>query len=71
MVDNPPPSRTVGTAGNYDGAEGNGDKLLSTGVRPWELTEHKPVMTLSRGAYRPYSTVKPKISSWTPVARER
>ena len=32
------------------------DKLLQTGLREWEPKEHKPVMTLSRSAYRPYST---------------
>jgi hypothetical protein len=47
------------------------DPILKTGVRAWELTEHKPVMTLGRGAYRPYSTTKGKIGSWQPVVRER
>jgi hypothetical protein len=40
MVDKPPPD----------------DKLLQVGVRSWELEKPKPNMTLSRGAYRPYST---------------
>ncbi|OJD15506.1 hypothetical protein AJ78_04237 [Emergomyces pasteurianus Ep9510] len=32
------------------------DAILQTGVRTWELTEHRPTMTLTRGAYKPYST---------------
>ncbi|KAF4980835.1 hypothetical protein F66182_17201, partial [Fusarium sp. NRRL 66182] len=32
------------------------DKLLQTGDRPWELPEHRANLTLSRGAYKPYST---------------
>ena len=32
------------------------DALLRTGQRSWELTEHRPNVTMSRAAYRPYST---------------
>lgn len=32
------------------------DKLLNAGVRPWEPKEHRPVLTASRSAYKPYST---------------
>ena len=32
------------------------DPLVRTGQRAWELTEHRPNATLSRAAYRPYST---------------
>lgn len=32
------------------------DKLLYSGVRAWEPKEHKPVLTASRSAYKPYST---------------
>jgi NADH:ubiquinone oxidoreductase subunit len=32
------------------------DKLIHSGVRPWEPKEHKPVLTASRSAYKPYST---------------
>jgi hypothetical protein len=32
------------------------DKLLNVGVRPWEPKEHRPVLTASRSAYKPYST---------------
>lgn len=47
------------------------DKFMQTGVRPWELPEHRPVLTLSRGAYKTYSTTRPKVSAWTPVAAPR
>ncbi|KAH1293938.1 hypothetical protein KXW65_008036 [Aspergillus fumigatus] len=33
------------------------DKILQTGLRAWELPEHRPNPTLSRGAYKPYSTL--------------
>lgn len=32
------------------------DPIIQTGVRPWELREHRPTMTATRGAYKPYST---------------
>lgn len=32
------------------------DKLLQIGVRPWEDSGHKPNLTATRAAYRPYST---------------
>jgi NADH:ubiquinone oxidoreductase subunit len=32
------------------------DKISQTGIRVWEPKEHNPVLTLSRSAYRPYST---------------
>ncbi|EAW12564.1 complex I NDUFA12 subunit family protein [Aspergillus clavatus NRRL 1] len=47
------------------------DKILQLGVRAWELPEHRPNPTLSRAAYKPYSTVRPKYSAWTPVAAPR
>ncbi|KAL2361301.1 hypothetical protein RJZ56_005840 [Blastomyces dermatitidis] len=47
------------------------DAILQAGVRSWELPEHQPTMTLSRGAYKPYSTVRPKFSAWKPVAARR
>jgi NADH:ubiquinone oxidoreductase subunit len=34
----------------------NKDPVAQTGIRAWEPREHKPVLTLSRSAYRPYST---------------
>ncbi|KAB8078389.1 NADH ubiquinone oxidoreductase subunit NDUFA12-domain-containing protein [Aspergillus leporis] len=47
------------------------DKILQTGVRAWELPEHRPTLTLSRAAFKTYSTVKPKYSAWDPVAAPR
>ncbi|KAF1823169.1 NDUFA12-domain-containing protein [Dissoconium aciculare CBS 342.82] len=47
------------------------DKLLQRGVRAWEPTAHRPVLTATRSAYKPYSTVKNKFSAWTPVAAPR
>lgn len=47
------------------------DPILQTGVRKWELTEHRPSQTATRGAYKPYSTVKPKIKAWEPMIASR
>ncbi|KAJ5689134.1 hypothetical protein N7462_003526 [Penicillium macrosclerotiorum] len=55
MVDSPP----------------HADKILQTGVRTWELPEHRPNPTLSRAAFKTYSTTRPKYSAWTPVAAPR
>ncbi|KAJ8068823.1 hypothetical protein OCU04_002515 [Sclerotinia nivalis] len=49
----------------------NQDPILQTGVRPWELPHHRPTFTMSRGAFKTYSTVKPKITAWTPETVER
>ncbi|WEW56600.1 hypothetical protein PRK78_002047 [Emydomyces testavorans] len=32
------------------------DKILQTGVRAWETPEHRPNMSLSRAAFKTYST---------------
>ena len=32
------------------------DKLMQTGHRNWELPEHRPNLTLSRAAFKTYST---------------
>lgn len=32
------------------------DRILQTGHRTWELPEHCPSLTLSRGAFKTYST---------------
>lgn len=32
------------------------DRALQTGVRAWELPEHRPTLTLSRAAFKTYST---------------
>ncbi|KAL1995204.1 hypothetical protein VTN49DRAFT_1391 [Thermomyces lanuginosus] len=55
MVDSPP----------------NQDKILQSGLRKWEAPKHTPNLTQSRAAYKPYSTVRPKISAWQPVAAAR
>ncbi|KAI9818497.1 MAG: hypothetical protein M1827_000556 [Pycnora praestabilis] len=47
------------------------DKLVAVGVRSWELPEHRPNLTASRAAYRPYSTVRMKYSAWEPKAKPR
>lgn len=47
------------------------DKLLNAGVRPWEPKEHRPVLTASRSAYKPYSTVKNKYTPWQPKCAPR
>ncbi|CUS10911.1 unnamed protein product [Tuber aestivum] len=55
MVDKPP------------GAE----PVLNHEIRAWEKSEHLGNQTFGRGAYKPYSTTKPKLDSWEPVARSR
>ncbi|KAF2810987.1 NDUFA12-domain-containing protein [Mytilinidion resinicola] len=47
------------------------DPILQRLVRDWEPKEHRPTLTGSRSGYKPYSTVKPKYSGWTPVAKAR
>ncbi|TVY44474.1 NADH dehydrogenase [ubiquinone] 1 alpha subcomplex subunit [Lachnellula occidentalis] len=47
------------------------DPILQTQVRPWELPNHRPNMTFSRGAFKTYSTVKPKLTAWTPTVAPR
>ncbi|CAL3965790.1 unnamed protein product [Diplocarpon coronariae] len=47
------------------------DPILQTKVRSWELPDHRPNFTMTRAAYRPYSTVKPKLNAWTPVVAQR
>ncbi len=32
------------------------DPILQTGVRPWEIKEHRPTMTATRARYTPYNT---------------
>jgi NADH:ubiquinone oxidoreductase subunit len=32
------------------------DKILQTGIREWEPKEHRMNATMTRAAYRPYST---------------
>ncbi|KAK5742631.1 hypothetical protein LTR17_003162 [Elasticomyces elasticus] len=47
------------------------DKLLQRGVRVWEGGMHRPLLTMTRSAYKPYSTVKNKVNPWKPVAAPR
>ncbi|KAI1772958.1 NDUFA12-domain-containing protein [Hypoxylon cercidicola] len=49
------------------------DPLLAYSRRSWEDTDAKtiPNYTLTRGAYKPYSTSKSKITMWEPTAVER
>ncbi|MDI1491679.1 MAG: hypothetical protein OHK93_002888 [Ramalina farinacea] len=47
------------------------DPILRTNQRSWEIPEHRPNMTASRGAFKTYSTVKPKIHAWLPEAKPR
>ncbi|KAJ5933752.1 hypothetical protein N7454_006081 [Penicillium verhagenii] len=47
------------------------DKLLQSGQRAFEVPEHRPNLTQTRGAFKTYSTTVPKYSAWTPVAAPR
>ncbi|OTA67972.1 NDUFA12-domain-containing protein [Hypoxylon sp. EC38] len=49
------------------------DPLLAYKRRPWEDTDAKtiPNYTLTRGAYKPYNTVKAKVTTWEPTTVER
>jgi len=41
----------------------NADPIIGR-VRPWEPAEHKPVLSMSRSAYKPYSTYVAVISGY-------
>lgn len=41
------------------------DAIMQAGVRKWETPEHRPNMTLTRAAYKPYSTLVPPSTSLT------
>ncbi|KAK4543110.1 hypothetical protein LTR36_005887 [Oleoguttula mirabilis] len=47
------------------------DKLLQREVRIWEPTEHRPVLTMTRSAFKTYSTTKNKYQPWKPEAIPR
>ncbi|CCU77400.1 unnamed protein product [Blumeria hordei] len=47
------------------------DVLLQSKKNIWELPGHKPNPTATRGAFKTYSTVKPKITTWNAVAAPR
>ncbi|CAG9995954.1 unnamed protein product [Clonostachys byssicola] len=47
------------------------DALIKTGTRHFEPTKAIPNYTQTRGAFKTYNTVKPKIAAWEPVAAPR
>ncbi|KAI9807289.1 MAG: hypothetical protein M1833_000032 [Piccolia ochrophora] len=47
------------------------DPILQTGVRPWEIKEHRPNLTASRAAFKTYSTTQSKYKVWEPTAATR
>ncbi|PHH93345.1 hypothetical protein CDD83_5899 [Cordyceps sp. RAO-2017] len=47
------------------------DALLAPGRRPFEKAVPVPNYTMTRGAFKTYSTTKPKIAAWEPVAAQR
>ncbi|ERS98717.1 hypothetical protein HMPREF1624_05504 [Sporothrix schenckii ATCC 58251] len=48
------------------------DSLMATAnARAWAVPEHRPNFTGTRGAFKTYSTTKPKINAWDPVAAPR
>ncbi|KAI7535917.1 hypothetical protein D0869_12596 [Hortaea werneckii] len=47
------------------------DKIMQRGVRHWEPSEHKPILTATRSAFKTYSTTKNKYAPWQPVAAPR
>ncbi|KKA28624.1 hypothetical protein TD95_004984 [Thielaviopsis punctulata] len=47
------------------------DPVLETKVRKWETPDVRVNPTGTPGAYRPYNTTVPKISSWEPQAVAR
>lgn len=46
------------------------DKLMQPQLRAWEPKEHRPVLTASRSAYKPYNTYASQCD-WRDAARER
>ncbi|KAK5166121.1 uncharacterized protein LTR77_008382 [Saxophila tyrrhenica] len=47
------------------------DKIMQRQLRSWEPKEHRPVLTASNSAYKPYNTTKNKYSAWKPAATPR
>ncbi|KAF8425626.1 NADH ubiquinone oxidoreductase subunit NDUFA12-domain-containing protein [Tirmania nivea] len=48
------------------------DPLLQPRTNKWSPADHIPNPTMSRAAYKPYSTVRQdRIQSWAPVAKPR
>ncbi|KAK4048324.1 hypothetical protein OIV83_004846 [Microbotryomycetes sp. JL201] len=48
----------------------NVDPIMQQSKQPWQIP-HYENLTGTRGAYKPYSTVKPKISDWEPKVAQR
>ena len=49
----------------------NDPLTVTANARAWAAPEHRPNFTATRGAFKTYSTTKPKINSWEPVAAPR
>ncbi|KAF4120625.1 NADH ubiquinone oxidoreductase subunit NDUFA12 [Geosmithia morbida] len=47
------------------------DALMTPGTRHFEPSFPKPNYTQTRGAFKTYSTTKPKFTTWEPVAAQR
>jgi hypothetical protein len=47
------------------------DPLTQAGTRAFEPVVPKPNFTMTRGAFKTYSTTKPKLAAWQPVAAPR
>ncbi|EXU96161.1 NADH ubiquinone oxidoreductase subunit NDUFA12 domain protein [Metarhizium robertsii] len=47
------------------------DALIATGLRKFEKPYAIPNYTQTRAAFKTYSTTKPKVSAWEPVAAQR
>ncbi|KAK3053819.1 hypothetical protein LTR09_005099 [Extremus antarcticus] len=47
------------------------DPIMQRGLRAWEPTEHRPVLSMSNSAFKTYNTTKNKYSAWKPAATPR
>jgi len=47
------------------------DRLMQAGTRAFESQLPKPNFTMTRGAFKTYSTTKSKTTAWEPVATPR
>ncbi|POR31913.1 NADH:ubiquinone oxidoreductase kD subunit [Tolypocladium paradoxum] len=47
------------------------DALMVAGTRLFEKPHAQPNYTQTRGAFKTYSTTKPKLTAWEPVAAQR
>ncbi|KAL8281191.1 hypothetical protein RQP46_006549 [Phenoliferia psychrophenolica] len=48
----------------------NVDPIMQASRQPWQVP-HWENLTGTRGAYKPYNTVKPKIAAWEPTVTPR